>query len=63
MDYDPSSLNKNIFKALPTNMRSFAAPFAQASPSEVSKIDPYLPNYQRNMWQNIWKGNKVMLVY
>lgn len=58
MEYGVGALNRNIFAALPSNMRSFVGGFANATESESEKIRKYVPAYQRQMWDNIWAVNQ-----
>jgi len=58
MDLDPETVNRNIFKALPQNMRPFVGAFANATPEEAAKIEPYLPSYQKHIWNTIWSHNQ-----
>ena len=59
MDYNPASVNKNLFQALPSNVRPFAVGFSKSSPEEAQKILDYVPEYQRDLWENIFRGNLV----
>ena len=54
---DIGDLDANVFKAVPSDMRSFLVPFARATAAEAQAIKPYLPTYMQPMFERIWAVN------
>jgi hypothetical protein len=52
-----TGINKNVYKAVPYNMRPYVSSIAQATPGEADKFRDILPIHQRKMWDQVWAAN------